>query len=76
MRTLCAKLVIVAGVMLLLIALIQTVLAGISIFRILNEGGHADWTYYVWMSTGIVRSWLVTIAFILVGFGLLSKTDK
>ena len=77
MRDLCAKLVIVAGVVLTLNALIRTVASAIYLFEILAEENHyVSWTYYVWTPTNIVHDWSVAIAFILVGFALLSKPGK
>lgn len=77
MRTLCAKLVISAGVVLTLNALIRAVTSAIHLFEILAEENHyVSWTYYVWTPTNIVHHWVVAMAFILVGVGLLSKSDK
>jgi len=77
MRDLCAKLVVVAGVVLTLNALIRTVASAIYLFEILaEENRYVTWTYYVWTPTSIVHYWLVAIALILIGFALLSKPGK
>ncbi len=75
MGNLCAKLVIVAGFVLLPIALIRSGAAMWQFVEILQHGS-VGWTYYIWTPTSLLQDWLVAIALILIGFALSSKSDK
>jgi hypothetical protein len=74
MGNLCAKLVIVAGVVLLPITLMRNVATVWQFLEMLRHGS-TPWVYYVWMPTGVVREWTIAVALILIGVCLL-RTDK
>ena len=77
MRSMCGTICICVGGIGLLLAIFRTLAAAISINRMLQSNvTSVSPDFWIWMPTGILQDWLFPIAFVLIGFALLSKGNE